>query len=78
MHAMPYLIKNFAGVWCVQRKTPEPLQAAVARVIGSKKANPEIPQEVSRDEDRREATRRATHALADLDRMLREAGALTK
>jgi hypothetical protein len=37
MHAMPYLIKNSAGVWCVQRKVPEKLPATVARVLGSKK-----------------------------------------
>jgi hypothetical protein len=37
MHTMPYLIKNPAGTWCVQRKVPEKLQAAVARIFGGKK-----------------------------------------
>ena len=37
MHAMPYLIKNSAGVWRVQRKVPEKLQAAAARVLGNKR-----------------------------------------
>jgi len=37
MRAMPYLIKNSAGVWCVQRKVPQKLEVAVARVLGGKK-----------------------------------------
>jgi hypothetical protein len=76
MHSMPYLIKNSAGVWCVQRKVPENLQAAVARVLGGKKAAQVYLKKSLGTKDRREATRRATHALADLDRTLREAKAL--
>src|SRR6478672_9993287 len=78
MRTMPYLIKNSADVWCVQRKVPEPLQAAVARVIGSKKQTQKYLKKSLGTKDRREATRRATHALTDLDRTLRAAEALIK
>ena len=78
MHSMPYLITNSAGVWCVQRKVPERLQAAVARVLGGKKSRQVYLKKSLGTKDRREANRRATHALADLDRTLREAEALTK
>src|SRR4029453_2622267 len=77
MRAMPYLIQNSAGVWCVQRKVPEPLQAAVARVVGGKKQTQKYLKKSLGTKDRREANRRATHALADLDRTLRAAEALT-
>lgn len=40
MRAMPYLIKNSVGVWCVERKVPEKLEVAVARVLGGKKDQP--------------------------------------
>jgi len=78
MRTMPYLIQNSAGVWCVQRKVPELLQAAVARVLGSKKQIQKYLKKSLGTKDRREANRRATHALADLDRTLREAEALTR
>jgi len=78
MHAMPYLIKNSAGSWCVQKKVPEQLQAAVARVLGSKKQTQVYLKKSLGTKDRREAARRAPHALADLDRTLREAEALSK
>jgi hypothetical protein len=78
MHTMPHLIKNSAGTWCVQKKVPEKLQAAVARVLGSKKQTQVYLKKSLGTKDRREATRRATHALADLDRTLREAEALSK
>jgi hypothetical protein len=78
MHAMPYLIKNSAGVWCVQRKVPEKLQAAVARVVGGKKQTQKYLKKSLGTKDRREANRRATHALADLDRTIRAAEALVK
>lgn len=77
MHAMPYLIKNTAGVWCVQRRVPARLQIAVARVLGSKRQTQSYLKKSLGTKDRREATRRAAHALADLDRTLREAEALT-
>lgn len=75
---MPYLIKNSAGVWCIQRKVPEKLQAAVARVLGSKKQTQIYLKQSLGTKDRREANRRATHALADVDRTFREAEALTR
>jgi len=75
---MPYLIKNTAGTWCVQRKVPDKLQAAVARVLGSKKPRHVYLKKSLGTQDRREATSRAPHALADIDRTLREAAALTK
>src|SRR5882724_7943282 len=78
MHAMPYLIKNSAGSWCVQKRVPEQLQAAVARVLGSKKQTQVYLKKSLGTKDRREAARRAPHALADLDRTLREAEALSK
>src|SRR6185369_6674185 len=78
MRTMPYLIQNSARVWCVQRKVPEPLQAAVARALGSKKQTQKYLKKSLGTKDRREANRRAMHALADLDRTLREAEALTR
>jgi hypothetical protein len=57
MNTMPYLIKNTAGVWCVQRKVPERLQAAVARLNGSKKAAQAYLKRSLGTKDRREATR---------------------
>ena len=78
MHTMPYLIQNSACVWCVQRKVPERLQAAVARILGSKKPTQVYLKKSLATKDRREATRRAPRALADIDRTLREAEALVK
>src|SRR5262245_12286803 len=78
MRAMPYLIENSAGVWCVQRKVPEKLQTAVARLLNSKKQTQKYLKKSLGTKDRREANRRAIHALADLDRTLREAEALTR
>jgi integrase len=78
MHSMPYLIQNSALVWCVQRKVPERLQAAVARILGGKKPTQVYLKKSLATKDRREATRRAPHALADIDRTLREADALVK
>jgi integrase len=78
MRTMPYLIKNTAGTWCVQRKVPEKLQAAVARVLGSKKSRHVYLKKSLGTQDRREATRRAPHALGDIDRTLRQAAALTQ
>jgi hypothetical protein len=78
MHSMPYLIQNSARVWCVQRKVPERLQAAVARILGGKKATQVYLKKSLATKDRREATRRAPHALADIDRTLREAEALVE
>jgi hypothetical protein len=78
MHSMPYLIQNSARVWCVQRKVPERLQAAVARILGGKKPIQVYLKKSLATKDRREATRRAPHALADIDRTLRQAEALLK
>jgi integrase len=75
---MPYLIQNSASVWCVQRKVPERLQAAVARILGGKKPTQVYLKKSLATKDRREATRRAPHALADIDRTIREAEALVK
>ena len=75
---MPYLIQNPAGTRRVQRKVPERLQLAVARVLGGKKAAQVFLKRSLGTKDRREANRRATHVLADLDRILKEAEALTK
>ena len=78
MRGMPYLIQNSAGVWCVQRTVPEGLRAAVARLRGSKKQTQKYLKASLGTKDRREANRRATHALVELDRTLREAEALTR
>ncbi|UWU68223.1 DUF6538 domain-containing protein [Bradyrhizobium sp. NC92] len=75
---MPYLVTNTAGVWCVQRKVPDRLQSAVARVLDSKKPTQKYLKKSLGTKDRREANRRATHALADLDRTIRAAEALTQ
>src|SRR5690242_14087052 len=78
MRAMPYLIENSAGVWCVQRKVPEKLQSALARLLNSKKQTQKYLKKSLGTKDRREANRRAPHALADLDRTIRAAEALAK
>ena len=78
MHSMSYLIKKPAGTWCVQRKVLGKLQAAVARIFGGKKPTQVYLKKSLAKKDRREATRRATHAPADIDRKLREAEALTQ
>jgi hypothetical protein len=78
MHSMPYLIKNPAGTWCVQRKVPGKLQAAVALILGGKRSTQVYLKKSLATKDRREATRRAPHALADIERTLREAAALTQ
>ena len=78
MHTMPYLIKNSARVWCVQRKVPDRLQAAVARVLGGKKQTQRLSQEVTRDEGSTRGHSTGAHALADIDRSLREAEALAR
>jgi hypothetical protein len=77
MHSMPYLIKNPAGTWCVQRKVPEKLQAAVAHILGGKRSTQVYLKKSLATKDRREAIRRAPHVLADIDRTLREAAALS-
>ena len=66
MRTMPYLIQNSAEVWCVQRKVPERLQAAVARILGGKKPTQVYLKKSLATKDRREATRRAPHALAEI------------
>ena len=78
MHAMPYLIQNSARGWCVQRKVHDRLQAAVARILGGKKPTQVYLKKSLATKDRREAMRRAPHALADIDRTLREAEALVE
>ncbi len=78
MRAMPYLIENSAGVWCVQRKVPERLQTALARLLNSKKQTQKYLKKSLGTKDRREANRRAPHALADLDRTIRAAEAIAK
>jgi hypothetical protein len=75
---MPYLVTNSAGVWCVQRRVPDKLQNAVARVLGSKKQTQKYLKKSLGTKDRREANRRAPHALADLDRTLRAAEAVAQ
>jgi len=76
MRAMPYLIKNSAGVWCVQRKVPEGLQAAVARVLGSARQTQAYLKKSLGTKDRREAQRQAPRVIADIERTFREAEAL--
>src|SRR6266850_958209 len=78
MRAMPYLIKNSAGVWCVQRKVPEELQAAVARILGSRKQTQVYLKKSLGTKDRRHASRVAPRVIADIERTLSEAQALTK
>lgn len=75
---MPYLIQNSANIRCVQRKVPERLQAAVARILGGKKPTQVYFKKSLATKNRREAARRAPHALADIDRTLRAAEALVK
>ncbi len=73
---MPYLIQNPVGTWCVQRKVPDHLQAAVPRVLGSAKPKQAYLKKSLGTKDRREANHRAKHALAEIDRVLRQAAAI--
>jgi hypothetical protein len=77
MRLMPYLVKNDAGNWCVQRKVPGELQMFVAPIENRKRKTPKDPQEYLRrslgTDNKREATHRAKHALAELDQILSEA-----
>src|SRR5262244_3372025 len=80
MRLMPYLIQNSAGTWCVQRKVPEKLQEAVAQLSDKNGGRPKARQSYLRrslgTDNKREATHRAKHALAELDQILNEARAL--
>jgi hypothetical protein len=73
---MPYLIQNDAGTWCVQRKVPEGLQKAVATSLGNGKTVQKYWRKSLGTKDRREATRRAVHALAEFEGLLKTAEAL--
>jgi hypothetical protein len=79
MRLMPYLVKNDAGNWCVQRKVPSALQALVAQIENRKRKTPKARQVYLRrslgTDNKREATHRAKHALAELDQILSEARA---
>jgi hypothetical protein len=80
MRLMPYLVKNDAGNWCVQRKVPSELQALVAQIENRKRKTPKARQVYLRrslgTDNKREATHRAKHALAELDQIFREARVL--
>src|ERR1700739_679349 len=80
MRLMPYLVKNDAGYWCVQRKVTTALQAPVAQLENRKRKTPKARQVYLRrslgTDNKREATHRAKHALAELDQILSEARAL--
>jgi len=69
MHSMPYLIKNPAGTWCVQRKVQRGCSRSCTRPWGKKAAQAYLKKSLG-TKDHREATRRAIHALADVDRIL--------
>ena len=44
MRLMPYLVKNDAGNWCVQRKVPAELQVNVAQIENRKRKTPKTRQ----------------------------------
>jgi hypothetical protein len=70
MLAMRNLIKNVHGTYYAQRKIPERLQEAVARLRGSKKPRQVFLKKSLGTKAVREANVRAEFVLADFDRPL--------
>lgn len=73
MRAMRDLIKDRHGTWYAQRKVPERLQAAVARVLNSGRAKQVYLKRSLGTKVLKEANVRAKSVLAGFDRTLHEA-----
>jgi integrase len=78
MRAMPGLIQDRYGTYYVQRKVPDRLQEAVARVLNSGKSKQVFLKKSLGTKVLREANVAATHVLADFNRTLASAEALLK
>ncbi|MDA9545851.1 hypothetical protein ACM43_15770 [Bradyrhizobium sp. CCBAU 45321] len=75
---MPGLIRDRHGTYYVQRKVPERLQEAVARVLNSGKSKQVFLKKSLGTKVLKEANVAATHVLADFNRTLADAEALLK
>jgi integrase len=73
---MPYLVKNPHGVYCVQRKVPEHLQAAVAKRLSNGKSRQVYLKRSLGTKDLKQANVRVKPVLIWFDQVLREATAL--
>ena len=78
MRAMMGLIKDRHGTYYAQKKVPDRLQAAVARVRGTDKARLVFLKKSLGTKSLRDANVRAKHVLAEFDRTLMDAEALLK
>jgi hypothetical protein len=78
MRALMGLIKDRHGTYYAQRKVPERLQEAVARVLNSDKPRQVFLKKSLGTKRLKEANVAATHVLAGFDRTLADAEALLK
>lgn len=78
MRALMGLIKDRHGTYYAQRKVPERLQEAVARVLNSEKPKQVFLKKSLGTKVLKEANVAATHVLADFNRTLASAEALLK
>jgi len=78
MRALMGLIKDRHGTYCAQRKVPERLQEAVARVLNSDKPKQVFLKKSLGTKVLKEANVAATYVLADFNRTLASAEALLK
>lgn len=78
MRALMGLIKDRHGTYYAQRKVPERLQEAVARVLNSDKPKQVFLKKSLGTKVLKEANVAATHVLADFNRTLADAEALLK
>ncbi|MGY4282046.1 integrase [Bradyrhizobium sp. LM2.7] len=78
MRALMGLIKDRHGTYYAQRKVPERLQEAVARVLNSEKPKQVFLKKSLGTKVLKEANIAATHVLADFNRTLASAEALLK
>jgi integrase len=78
MRALMGLIKDRHGTYCAQRKVPERLQEAVARVLNSDKPKQVFLKKSLGTKILKEANVAATYVLADFNRTLASAEALLK
>jgi hypothetical protein len=78
MRAMMGLIKDRHGTYYAQRRVPDRLQEAVARVLNSEKPKQVFLKKSLGTKVLKAANVAATHVLADFDRTLASAEALLK
>lgn len=78
MRALMGLIRDRHGTYYAQRKVPERLQEAVARVLNSAKSKQVFLKKSLGTKVLKEANVAATHVLADFNRTLASAESLLK